>query len=53
MGNLQRMIIFTPFECLGRLEIEMNKIFDKIATSGNNNITLLRELMDSYWCQEP
>uniref|UniRef100_A0A9I9D576 Uncharacterized protein n=1 Tax=Cucumis melo TaxID=3656 RepID=A0A9I9D576_CUCME len=47
--NLQQKIMCTRFEKVNILKPEMYKIFDAIATSGSNNLTFLKELMDGYF----
>ncbi|TYK22327.1 uncharacterized protein E5676_scaffold1428G00400 [Cucumis melo var. makuwa] len=47
--NLQQKIMRTRFEQVNILKPEMYKIFDAIATSGSNNLTFLKELMDGYF----
>ena len=46
--NLRQKIIHTPLGQVTSLEPELRKIFDAIVTSGNNNLTILRELVDGY-----
>ena len=47
--NLRQKIIQTAFERVSNLEPEIRKIFNAIVTSGNNNLIILRELVDGYF----
>ncbi|KAA0050733.1 uncharacterized protein E5676_scaffold726G00240 [Cucumis melo var. makuwa] len=47
--SLRQKIIRTPFERVSSLEPEMRKIFAAIATSGSNNLTFLKEIVDGYF----